>query len=49
MDPSVFESGPFKNTLNRYTQRGSSRLRHILYIVICKKKKTDGIIPRNSD
>ena len=54
IDPSVFESGTFKGTLNRITKRGSSRLRHALYIAVkcairdCRKKKTtDEIIPRN--
>ncbi|CAH0313231.1 hypothetical protein SRABI96_05095 [Peribacillus sp. Bi96] len=54
IDPSVFESGTFKGTLNRITKRGSSRLRHALYMAVkcairdCRKKKTtDEIIPRN--
>ena len=54
IDPSVFESGTFKGTLNRITKRGSSRLRHTLYMAVkcairdCRKKKTtDEIIPRN--
>ncbi|MBO1001030.1 IS110 family transposase [Bacillus sp. SD075] len=54
IDPSVFESGTFKVTLNRITKRGSSRLRHALYMAVkcairdCRKKKTtDEIIPRN--
>ncbi|CAK6478051.1 IS110 family transposase [Peribacillus castrilensis] len=54
IDPSVFESGTFKGTLNRITKRGSSRLRHALYMAVkCairdsrKKKTTDEIIPRN--
>src|SRR4051794_539909 len=46
IDPSVFESGTFKGTLNRITKRGSSRLRHALYMAVkcairdCRKKKT---------
>jgi transposase len=54
IDPSIFESGTFKGTLNRITKRGSSRLRHALYMAVkCairdsrKKKTTDEIIPRN--
>ncbi|MFJ8260314.1 IS110 family transposase [Peribacillus asahii] len=54
IDPSVFESGTFKGTLNRITKRGSSRLRHALYMAVkcairdCRKKKTTNeIIPRN--
>ena len=54
IDPSVFESGKFKGTFNRITKRGSSRLRHALYMAVrcairdCRKKKTtDEIIPRN--
>lgn len=54
IDPSVFESGSFKGTLNRITKRGSSRLRHALYMAVkcairdCRKKKTtDELIPRN--
>jgi transposase len=54
IDPSVFESGTFKGTQNRITKRGSSRLRHTLYMAVkcairdCRKKKTtDEIIPRN--
>src|SRR3954469_22501541 len=54
IDPSVFESGTFKGTLNRITKRGSSRLRHALYMAVkcairdCRKKKTtDEIISRN--
>ena len=54
IDPSIFESGTFKGTLNRITKRGSSRLRHTLYMAVkcairdCRKKKTtDEIIPRN--
>lgn len=54
IDPSIFESGTFKGTLNRITKRGSSRLRQALYTAVkcairdCRKKKTtDEIIPRN--
>ncbi|TFJ93130.1 IS110 family transposase [Lentibacillus salicampi] len=34
IDPSVFESGKFKATINRITKRGSSRLRHALYTAV---------------
>jgi transposase len=54
IDPSIFESGRFKGTVNRITKRGSSRLRRSLYLAVkcairdCRKKKTtDEIIPRN--
>ena len=54
VDPSVFESGKFRATQNRITKRGSSRLRHALYMAVrcairdCRKQKTtDEIIPRN--
>ncbi|MED1203728.1 IS110 family transposase [Heyndrickxia acidicola] len=54
VDPSVFESGKFTATINRITKRGSSRLRHALYMAVrcairdCRKSKTsDEIIPRN--
>ncbi|TRZ39693.1 IS110 family transposase [Niallia circulans] len=54
IDPEVFESGKFKATLVRITKRGSSRLRHALYMAVRsgirdsrKKKTTDEIIPRN--
>ncbi|MBS4214808.1 IS110 family transposase [Neobacillus rhizophilus] len=54
IDPSIFESGRFKGTVNRITKRGSSRLRHALFMAVkcairdCRKKKTtDNIIPRN--
>jgi transposase len=54
IDPSIYESGRFKATENRITKRGSSRLRHALYMAVrcairdCRKKKTtDEIIPRN--
>jgi transposase len=32
VDPSVRESGDFKATVNRITKRGSSRLRHALFV-----------------
>ncbi|RBW68368.1 IS110 family transposase [Bacillus taeanensis] len=54
VDPSVFESGRFTASKNRITKRGSSRLRHALYLAIrCairdkrKKKTSDELIPRN--
>jgi transposase len=54
IDPSIFESGRFKGTVNRITKRGSSRLRHALYMAVrCairdarKKKITKDLIPRN--
>jgi transposase len=54
IDPSIFESGRFKGTVNRITKRGSSRLRHALFMAVkcairdCRKQKTtDNIIPRN--
>ena len=54
IDPSVFESGRFKGTVNRITKRGSSRLRHALFMAVRsairdsrKQKTTDEIIPRN--
>lgn len=54
IDPSIYESGRFKGTVNRITKRGSSRLRHALYMAVrcairdCRKKKTTNeIIPRN--
>jgi transposase len=34
IDPSVFESGTFKGTLNRITKRDSSRLRHALFMAV---------------
>jgi transposase len=34
VDPSVFESGKFPATKNRITKRGSSRLRHALYMAV---------------
>lgn len=52
--PSVYSSGKFTASINRITKRGSSRLRHALYMAIQsgirdarKKKTTDEIIPRN--
>lgn len=54
VDPSVYSSGKFTASINRITKRGSSRLRHALYMAIQsgirdarKKKTTDEIIPRN--
>jgi hypothetical protein len=54
VDPSVFEWGKFTATKNRITNRGSSRLRHALYMAVCcaihdcrKSKTSDEIIPRN--
>lgn len=54
IDPSVYSSGKFTATINRITKRGSSRLRHALYMAVrCgirdkRKKKTDEeILPRN--
>ena len=54
IDPSIYESGRFKGTVNRITKRGSSRLRRALYLAVkcaigdCRKKKTTNeIIPRN--
>lgn len=54
MDPRVYESGRFKGTVNRITKRGSSRLRHALFMAVRsairdsrKQKTTDEIIPRN--
>src|SRR5699024_7517362 len=34
LDPSVFESGKFKASINRITKRGSSRLRQTLYTAV---------------
>ncbi|MGG1576046.1 IS110 family transposase [Fictibacillus sp. NRS-1165] len=34
IDPSVFESGKFKATINKITKRGSSRLRQVLYTAV---------------
>lgn len=54
VDPSVFESGRFTASNNKITKRGSSRLRHALYLAVRsgirdkrKKKTTDEILPRN--
>ncbi|PLT29453.1 IS110 family transposase [Peribacillus deserti] len=54
VDPSVYSSGKFTALVNRITKRGSSRLRHALYMAVQsgirdarKKKMTDEIIPRN--
>ncbi|MFD5853537.1 IS110 family transposase [Cytobacillus pseudoceanisediminis] len=54
VDPSVFSSGKFTASVNRITKRGSSRLRHALYMAVQsgirdarKKKTTDKIIARN--
>jgi len=34
MDPRVYSSGKFTATTNRITKRGSSRLRHALYLAV---------------
>jgi transposase len=34
IDPSVFESGKFKATINKITKRGSTRLRQTLYTAV---------------
>jgi hypothetical protein len=54
VDPSVFESGKFRAIINRITKRGSSRLRHALYMAVRSgirdKRKTrtdDTLLPRN--
>ncbi|RKL64680.1 IS110 family transposase [Salipaludibacillus neizhouensis] len=54
VDPSVFESGRFTASMNRITKRGSSRLRHALFLAVrCairdkrKKKTRNEILPRN--
>jgi transposase len=54
VDPSVFESGKFRATQNRITKRGSSRLRHALYMAVRsairdkRKVRTDEtLLPRN--
>jgi transposase len=54
VDPSVYSSGKFTASVNRITKRGSSSLRHALYMAVrCgirdarKKKTTEEIIPRN--
>ncbi|SUU99831.1 transposase IS116/IS110/IS902 family protein [Cytobacillus firmus] len=53
VDPSVYSSGKFTASVNRITKRGSSRLRHALYMAVQsgirdarKKKTTDKIILR---
>lgn len=41
VDPSVFSSGKFTATINRITKRGSSRLRHSLFVaVLCSLRKS---------
>lgn len=41
VDPSVFSSGKFTATINRISKRGSSRLRHSLYLaVLCSLRKS---------
>ncbi|WEH08236.1 IS110 family transposase [Alicyclobacillus fastidiosus] len=41
VDPRVFESGKFKATVNRISKRGSSGLRHTLFVaVLCCLRKT---------
>jgi transposase len=41
VDPSVFSSGKFIATINRITKRGSSRLRHSLFVaVLCSLRKS---------
>ncbi|MEI2358750.1 IS110 family transposase [Mesobacillus zeae] len=54
VDPSVYSSGKFTASVNRITKRGSSRLRHALFMAVqCgirdsrKKKTTDEILARN--
>ncbi|SFM49980.1 Transposase [Paenibacillus sp. 1_12] len=54
VDPSVYASGKFTASVNRITKRGSSSLRHALYMAVrCgirdarKKKTADEMIPRN--
>ncbi|WP_082677261.1 IS110 family transposase, partial [Bacillus sp. FJAT-29937] len=54
VDPSVYSSGKFTASINRITKRGSSRLRHALYMAVqCgirdarKKKTSEDNIPRN--
>lgn len=42
VDPSVHSSGKFTATINRITKRGSSRLRHSLYLAVlcgCSRNK----------
>jgi transposase len=41
VDPSVFSSGKFTATINRITKRGSSQLRHTLFLaVLCSLRKS---------
>lgn len=41
VDPSVFASGKFTATINRITKRGSSPLRHTLFVaVLCSLRKS---------
>jgi transposase len=41
VDPSVFASGKFTATINRISKRGSSRLRHSLFVaVLCSLRKS---------
>jgi transposase len=41
VDPRVFESGKFTATINRISKRGSSRLRHTLFVaVLCSLRKS---------
>lgn len=54
IDPSVYSSGKFTASINHITKRGSSRLRHALFMAVrCairdnrKKKTSDETIPRN--
>jgi transposase len=54
VDPSVYSSGKFTASVNRITKRGSSSLRHALYMAVrcgirgsSQKKTTEEIIARN--
>jgi transposase len=54
VDPSVFESGKFRAIINRITKRGSSRLRHALYMAVRSgirdkriTRTDDTLLPRN--
>jgi transposase len=55
MDPRVHSSGKFTATINRITKRGSSRLRHTLYMaVLCgikgsRNKKLKEFYTRKSE
>lgn len=41
VDPSVFSSGKFTATINRMSKRGSSRLRHTLFVAaLCSLRKS---------